>query len=80
MSNEGLDRVLRTMDPAKRAILKKLVLGTAFAIPMIASYSVKDLAYGQLGTCPITSTRTITGVRTITTTVIVTPVSTVSET
>jgi hypothetical protein len=80
MSNERLDQVLRTVDPAKRASLKKLVLGTAFAIPMIASYSVKDLAYGQLGTCPITSTLTVTGVVTTTTTVIVTPVTTVSET
>ena len=42
MSNERLDQVLRTVDPAKRATLKKLVIGTAFAIPMIASYSVKD--------------------------------------
>lgn len=72
MSNEGLDQVLRTVDPAKRATLKKLVLGTAFAIPMIASYSVKDLAYGQLGTCPITATLTTIADTTTTITVTIT--------
>ena len=80
MSNERLDQVLRTVDPAKRAILKKLVLGTAFAIPMIASYSVKDLAYGQLGTCPITNTLTTTSTTTTTETVFITPFTTITET
>ena len=79
MSNERLDQVLRTVDPAKRGTLKKLVLGTAFAIPMIASYSVKDLAYGQLGTCPITSTLTAIGTITETTTITLTTPVTVTE-
>jgi len=70
MGNEKLDQVLRTIDPGKRSALKKLLAGAAFAVPIIASYSVKDLAYGTVGSCPLTLTTvvTITG----TTTVIVT--------
>lgn len=45
MDNKGLEDLLRTVDPAKRLFLKKVVLGAAFALPIIASYSVKDLAH-----------------------------------
>ena len=81
MSNEMLDQVLRTVDPAKRVSLKKLVLGAAFAVPIIASYSVKDLAYGQVGSCPVTITSTseffLTTFTTTTTTVVVTVTATI---
>ena len=60
MSDEKLDRVLRTVDPRRRSFLKKLVLGAAFSVPIIASYSVKDLAYAQVGSPPPTTTKTIT--------------------
>jgi hypothetical protein len=80
MGNEKLDQVLRTVDPEKRASLKKLVVGTAFAVPIIASYSVKDLAYGTVGSCPVTSTITVTKtgvvVTTVTQTTTVVPITT----
>jgi hypothetical protein len=64
MDDEKLDRVLRTVDPAKRTFLKKLLVGTAFAIPIVASYSVKDLALAGPGS-PFTTT-TITTITTTT--------------
>ena len=47
MADDKLDAVLGQVDPRKRAFLKKLIVGTAFAVPMVASYSVKDLAFAQ---------------------------------
>ena len=54
--DDKLDGVLRNVDPTRRGFLKNLVIGAGFAVPIIASYSVKDLAYGQVGTPPITTT------------------------
>lgn len=53
--NDKVDGLLRDVDPRKRALLKKLIVGTAFAVPMVASYSVKDLAFAQ-GSLTITTT------------------------
>ena len=78
MGNEKLDQVLRTVDPAKRGTLKKLVLGATFAVPIIASYSVKDLAYATVGSCPVTSTLTVTGVTTTVTTITIKPPTSVT--
>jgi hypothetical protein len=47
MADERLDSVLQDVDLRKRAFLKKLIVGTGFAVPVIASYSVKDLAFAQ---------------------------------
>jgi hypothetical protein len=55
MADDRLEPLLQAADPGKRALLKKLVLGTAFAVPMVASYSVKDLAVAQPGS-PLTDT------------------------
>lgn len=55
MADDKLDPVLEAVDPRKRALLKKLIVGTAFAVPMVASYSVKDLAYAQSPTVTSTS-------------------------
>jgi hypothetical protein len=49
MADDRLEPLLQAADPGKRALLRKLVLGTAFAVPMVASYSVKDLAVAQQG-------------------------------
>ena len=53
--DEKIDGVLRDVDPEKRKLLKKLIVGTAFAVPMVASYSVKDLAFAQ-GSLTVTTT------------------------
>ena len=54
--DDKLDPVLDGVDPRKRLLLKKLIMGTAFALPVIASYSVKDLAFAQsVTTTPSTS-------------------------
>jgi hypothetical protein len=54
--DEKVDGLLKDVDPRKRALLKKLIVGTAFAVPMVASYSVKDLAFAQ-GSLTVTSTQ-----------------------
>lgn len=78
MDNKGLEDLLRTVDPAKRLFLKKVVLGAAFALPIIASYSVKDLAHaGEPCTSTLitftstttTTTSTVTAILVTTTTV-----------
>ena len=71
MDNEKIELVLRTVEPAKRVFLKKLVIGAAFAVPIIASYSVKDLAYATVAS-GCTATVTIATDVTVTTIVITT--------
>ena len=44
MAIDKLESVLSEMDPEKRAFLKKLLVGTAFTVPTIASYAVNDLS------------------------------------
>jgi hypothetical protein len=53
-----LEPVLDGVDPRKRLFLKKLIVGTAFAVPVVASYSVKNLAFAQ----SVTTVKSITGV------------------
>lgn len=79
MDNDKIEQVLRTVDPAKRTFLKKLLIGAAFAVPIIASYSVKDLAYADVGS-PITTTKTATATATATTTTFTTTKTTTTST
>jgi hypothetical protein len=63
MTEEKLDSALEAVDPGRRAMIKKLVLGAAFAVPIIASFSVTDLhaqAVGSLSTSTVTSITTVT--------------------
>ena len=55
--DDKLDPVLDGVDPRKRLLLKKLIVGTAFAVPVVVSYAVKDLAFAQSVTSakPVTS-------------------------
>ena len=59
LTDGRLEPVLDGVDPRKRLFLKKLIVGTAFAVPVVASYSVKDLAFAQ--SLLITVTGPITG-------------------
>ena len=68
--SDRLEQVLKTLDPSKRAMIKRLVVGVAFAVPTVASYPVKELAFAAVGS-PGT---------TITTTVLSTPVTTLFTT
>jgi hypothetical protein len=45
MDEQRLERVLGIVAPARRAAIKKLV-GIGFAVPTVASFAVKDLAFG----------------------------------
>lgn len=45
----NLDEVLEVASPERREVLRKLVVGTAYAVPVIASFSVADVASGQIG-------------------------------
>ena len=59
MNDKKLEQVLDKVDPGRRTMLRKLVLGAGFAVPVIASFSVKELAAagtGSLGTLTVTST------------------------
>ena len=58
MDDEKLDQMLQTVDSGRRATLKKLVLGAAFSIPIIASFAVKDLANAQTDSAPVVTTST----------------------
>src|SRR5262245_46838235 len=83
MDDEKLEQVLRIVDPAKREFLKKLVIGAAFAVPIVASYPVKDLALAQPGSGPTTSSievTTATGTTTVTTASMMTTVTMTTNT
>lgn len=75
MSDEKLERVLRTVDPGRRAVLKKMVLSAAFTVPIIASFSVKDLMAAGMG-----SGGTTTSLLTVTTTESPTTLTTITTT
>ncbi len=44
MSEEKLDALLEKVDAEKRATLKRLILGTAFVVPLIASFPIDGLS------------------------------------
>ena len=43
MSEEKIDALLDKIDADKRATLKRLILGTVFAVPVIASFPMDGL-------------------------------------
>ncbi len=40
---QGADRALAAVDEAKRETLRKLIIGAAFVVPVVASFSVDGL-------------------------------------
>lgn len=44
MADEKLDPVLEQVDPEKREFLKKVLVGTAFVAPIVASFSMDGLS------------------------------------
>ncbi len=42
-NEEAQEKVLRNVDQSRRAFLKKLILGSAFAVPAVASFSMSGL-------------------------------------
>ena len=59
MSEDKLDKAFATVEPSRRAFLKKLVISSGFAIPIVASYSVTDLANAAGVGSPMTTTMTV---------------------
>jgi hypothetical protein len=49
---KNADRALAGVDAAKRATLRKLILGAAFVVPMVASFSVDGLVSRAHATSP----------------------------
>jgi len=47
MADDERESVLDRIDPEKRAFLKKLVIGTAFVVPTVASFSMDGLSLYQ---------------------------------
>ena len=48
MAGDRLGQIIGKLDPAKRAFVKRLVVG-AFVVPVVTSFSVKDLASASVG-------------------------------
>jgi hypothetical protein len=44
MAQEHLDDALQKVDPAKRDFVKALIVGTAFVVPTVASFSMKGIS------------------------------------
>lgn len=47
MSGGKSDSVLDKVDPAKRSFVRKVVTGTAFVAPVVASFSLDGLTIGD---------------------------------
>ena len=48
---QGADRALAAVDEAKRETLRKLILGAAFVVPVVASFSVVGLVSCEHALC-----------------------------
>ena len=48
MAGDRLEHVIGKLDPAKRAFIRRLVVG-AFVVPVVTSFPVKDLANATVG-------------------------------
>jgi organic hydroperoxide reductase OsmC/OhrA len=48
---ESADRALASVDVAKRETLRKLILGAAFVIPVVATFSVDGLVSKAHAVC-----------------------------
>lgn len=44
MADNELDPILEQVDPEKRDFLKKVIVGTAFVAPIVASFSMEALS------------------------------------
>src|ERR1700730_2772270 len=52
------EKVLESVDEPRRAFLRKLVLGSAFVVPSVASFSMAGLAVGEAATLCSNQTQT----------------------
>ena len=43
MSEDKLDKAFAMVAPSRRAFIKKLVISSGFAVPIVSSYSMTDL-------------------------------------
>ena len=44
MADKEIEQVLDRIDPKKRAFLKTLIIGTAFVVPTVTSFSMDGLS------------------------------------
>jgi hypothetical protein len=44
MADDKFDPILKEVDPEKRDFLKKVIVGTAFVTPIVASFSMEGLS------------------------------------
>ena len=72
MEDKKLEEVLQIIDPKRRVFLKRLVAGAAFAVPLVASYSVKDLGAQVIGSPGTTTTSDASTTTALTTTMMTT--------
>jgi|SRR5215469_17932125 len=50
-NSDALKQVLENVDVSRRSFLKKLILGSAFAIPAVASFSIGSLGTAEAQVC-----------------------------
>jgi hypothetical protein len=55
--NKNIDQELDGLDPSRRAFLRKVVLTTAFAVPIVSSFSIDGMLVSRAlaDTCPTNS-------------------------
>ena len=58
MAGDRLERVIDKLDPAKRAFMRRLLVG-AFVVPVVTSFPVKDLAMATVGSPATTKTTVV---------------------
>jgi len=66
MDREGRDRMMSQVDRGKREFLRKLTLGTAYAVPVMTTFSLdsvrsKARASGNYGNPRVIRFRTVPG-------------------
>jgi len=54
--NNRVDEALEAVDPSKRAFLRKVVVTTAFAAPVVASFAIDGMVVSKAIAQPTNST------------------------
>ena len=60
MADEKLDPILEQVDAEKRDFLRKVIVGTAFVVPIVASFSMEGLSPNEAFAQPLSSNVTAT--------------------
>lgn len=59
MADDKLEPILDQVDPSKREFLRRVIVGTAFTAPIVASFSMDGLSPNEAFAQPISPNITI---------------------